>query len=370
MDQLVYILYPSMNLLRSNFRFFFLVLYIALFVTLAAPAMAQESSGIGIAPSTIEDKAEPGQLFTQDLKITNLSDEDQEYFLFPRDIEGVRNGGVPIFADDGLETTGFEMSSWIFLPEDQPFQVAAGQTITVPVRIQVPEDATPGSHFAGLFASIEPPKLRSTGASVGYGVVSVVSLLIAGDTIESVSIREFSTDSKLYGSTDVAFDLRIENKGNVLTRPYGPLEITNMFGKRVDLLTANEKLDGVFPGTIRDFTFPWSSDEVGFGQYTATVGLVYGSDDENRSITAETTFWVLPMDIIGPALIVLLILFGVVYFGVRAYIRSTVKRLSGGRTTRARARRASGPASPVVLVMVVFLAVTTLFLLVLLVLFA
>ena len=355
---------------KSSSLFLFLIVITMAFMP--ALVLAQESSGIGLAPASIEDRVEPGQVFQQDLTLTNLSDTVQEYYVFTRDIEGVRNGGVPIFANEGIETTGFEMSEWIVLPENQPFVVNPGAEVTVPVQIFVPEDASPGSHFAGIFASIEPPEIRSTGASVGYSVVSVASLLIAGDTFESVSIREFSTESRLYGSADVNFNLRIENKGNVLARPFGPLEITNMFGKRVELLTANEDLNGVFPGTVRDFELNWSSDTIGFGQYTAEIGLVYGGGDEKRSIGTETTFWVLPMNIIGPALIVLLVLFLVVYFGVRVYIRNTVRRLSGGRATkvRGRSRRAARPMSPTLLVLVVFMAVSTLFLLILLVLFA
>jgi hypothetical protein len=82
--------------------------------------------------------------------------------------------------------------------------------------------------------------MRTTGAAVGYDVANIVSIRVAGDVSEGAEIRQFSTDQFVYGSTDVNFTLRIENLGNVLVRPSGPLEITNMFGKTVATLVFNE----------------------------------------------------------------------------------------------------------------------------------
>ncbi len=351
---------------------FFCLLVVVGFIFSPAPAFAQDKAGISLSPATIEDAVDPGEQFVKTLKLTNLSSEGQEYYIFTRDIEGVRDGGVPIFANEDAEVTGFEMSSWITLPEDQPLIVGPGETVSFQIKIDVPENATPGSHFAGVFSSIEAPRLRTIGAAVGYDVASVVSLRIRGDAIESATIREFSTDKTIYGSPDVNFQLRLENKGTVLLRPYGPLSITNMFGKRVELLTANESLAGVFPGTVRDFALSWTSEDLAFGKYTAEVGLVYGSEGSSRSLVSETSFWVLPMNILGPALLGILVIFLTVYFGVRLYIRSAVRRLSGQSVSRrARGRRVSNaPTSPMLLFIIIFLGVTALFLLILLILFA
>ena len=330
-------------------------------------AQAQESAGIGLTPSLIEEGADPGQVLEKVITVRNLSSEEQYYYLYTRDIEGVRNGGAPIYAAEGAEKTGYEITEWITLGITE-MTLAPGEEAKVPVTIAVPESATPGSHFGAIFVSKEPPRLRNSGAGVGYQVANIVSIRITGEAIESAQIRSLSTDKLVYGDTNVNFLARVENKGNVLVRPYGPLEIYNMFGSRVVAVDFNENLNGVFPATVRDFNLVWTDENFAFGRYEAVLSLVYGEQGRALStMTASVSFWVLPMQIIKPALIILGGLLLVSYIGIRLYVRSTVSRLSGGRRLVQRGSR--GPSS-FLLVAIVMLGVTAVFLILLLALFA
>ena len=339
------------------------------FATLPFTASAQDSAGVSINPATIEDSADPGQFIETSIDITNLSGTAQEYYVFARDIIGVRDGNAPEFAEEGREQTGFELSTWVTLPEE-PYTLEPGGRVTVPVTIQVPDNASPGSHFGGVFVSIEPPRLRTVGASVGYEVASIISLKISGDAITNAQIREFSTDKIIHGLTDVNFNVRLQNTGNVLVRPHGPLEVYNMFGSRVYEASFNDSLGGVFPGTIRDFKIAWRDENPGFGRYQAVLALVYEDDNGNRTIDATVSFWILPLNIIFPAAIVLAVLLVVSYIGVRIYVRRAVQSASGGRRQLARTRRKSKQVSVLMLVSVVLLTVTALFLILLLLMFA
>jgi len=75
------------------------------------------------------------------------------------------------------------------------------------------------------------------------------------------------------------------------------------------------------------------------------------------------------MNIIGPAILVLVVLLAVVYIFVRLYVRRSVALLSAG-TTRRLVRTRQRNQFPVVLLLVSMLAVTALFLIILLFLFA
>lgn len=142
-----------------------------------------------------------------------------------------------------------------------------------------------------------------------------------------------------------------------------------MFGKRVALLSMNESQAGVFPFTKRVFNITWEDDGVGFGRYEATLSMVYGEQGRQASMSSTVSFWVLPMNIITPALIILAILLLAAYFGVRMYVRRTIATMSGGRRL-VRRRPRSGGTSTLLLVAIVMLGVTALFLIVLLALFA
>ena len=350
------------------FRATFLVLF---FIWLLPNAvLAQSSAGVSINRATIEAPADPGDVMQESFEVTNLSDTEQTYYIFARDIVGVRDGNAPEFAREGQEKTGFELSEWIDLP-GEPLVVPPGGKETVSFTINVPDNATPGSHFGGVFVSVEPPKFREIGASVGYDVASIVSIKISGDAIISAQIREFSTEKIIHGSTAVQFNVRVQNTGNVLVRPVGPLEVFNMFGRRVHQETFNETSGGVFPGTIRDFKENWSDENPGFGRYQAVLSLVYEADGGNRTIDSTVSFWILPMKIIGPALLVLVVLLLISYFAVRLYVRRALNQASGGRGRQlVRRQRKSRQISMLMLVSIVLLTVTALFLILLLILFA
>lgn len=342
----------------------FFVLALCLYVPQLA--FAQSGAGIGLAPATIEEPAEPGSVKQYSITVSNLSEDTKTIFLFKRDIVDVRNGGVPVFANENAEITGFELSEWVELNETE-IEIEGGGSRQVSFTLRVPEDATPGSHFGGIFASVEPPRLRASGAGVGYEVANILSIRVAGEAVENAQLRSFSTDNYIYGEVDVEFAATIRNQGNVLVRPIGPLEVFNMFGKRVALLNFNEREGGVFPGRDREFVLSWKDEDPGFGRYQAVLSLSYGSDGSKKTIYNTISFWVLPMDIIAPALAVLSVLLLGTYFGVRAYVRRTIAMQGTRRIIRPRVRRGG---SLFTTIFVVMLMVTVLFLIVLLLLFA
>jgi hypothetical protein len=337
---------------------------------------AQENSaGIGITPAVIDpaEQFKPGQVAQFSVKVSNLSSVDQVYYLSKRDIIGVQDGGVPIFAEEQSEKTGFEMTDWITLNMSE-VAISAGQEVDVPFLITIPETVSPGDHFGSVVISVEPPELRSSGASIGYEVANIISIRIAGDVLEQARIREFSTSKYLYGSTNVEFLARIENEGNTLVKPTGPLEVKNMFGKRVALLTFNESQAGIFPKTassngLREYTVLWEDQSPGFGRYEALLSVVYGETGSMNTISSTVTFWILPMNIVLPAVIGLAVLFLVIFVAVKLYVRRSMALATSGSTRRlVRSRQQN--RFPTLLVIISMLALSGLFFIILLLLFA
>ncbi len=343
-----------------------------LFSALSVPyfSFAQSNAaGIGISPAIIEEPGNPGQVLDKVVNVRNLSGASQTYYLFTRDIVGVQGNGTPIFADENAEITGYEMSEWIELATTE-VTLEAGQESPVGVKISVPEFATPGSHFAGIFVSMDPPEMRSVGAAVAYQVANIVTIRVAGDAIEKAEIREFSTGNYIYGEPTVDFTARVENQGSTLVRPVGPLEVYNMFGTRVANVLFNDSQAAVFPGSTRTFTIDWEGEGPGFGRYEAVLSLIYGEQGRQSTISSTVTFWILPAQIILPALAVLAVLLLASYIGARIYVRRKLQDAEMGGARRIMRRRRNGGMSATLLVLVVMLSVTALFLLVLLALFA
>ncbi|HEX4799004.1 MAG TPA: hypothetical protein VFV22_00505 [Candidatus Paceibacterota bacterium] len=348
-------------------------LFVATFILLAfvnviSTARAQEGSGITIIPASIEKPADPGTTLNETLKVTNESQEEREYYIYKRDIKGVEEGGVPVFAEEGAEKTGYEMSEWIALPSDK-IKIGAQQSVEIPVVLNIPQEATPGSHFAGVFVSLEPPRLREMGAGVGYEIASVFSIRISGDIDDSARIRSLSTDKLVYSSKKVEFVARVENQGNILIRPRGPLTITSMFGKK-EVVTVNDNLAGVFPKSARDLKFTWESEGTGFGKYEAVLALVYDGEDGQRTIDATHTFWVFPTKILLSVLGGFLLIFMLGYALTKYYIRQAVMRASGGKRVVSQRYRKQVGVSRFAFVFVSVMTVIVIFLIIMLILIA
>lgn len=320
-------------------------LFLASLVVSAQTVHAQASS-LQISPAIIEDRAEPGQVFNFSVRVTNQTDSEATYYLLARDILGTNENGAPIFAEEDTATQ-YELSSWIALPQDF-VTLKAGESKTVPFTVTVPRDATPGAHFGGVFFEQRAVQVTETGAGVASRVGPIINLRIAGDVTEDMRLREFSTAKFIYQAPPVDFTINAENLGNVLLRPHGGIEISDMFGKKVGTIEVNPSAGAVFPGGIRTYEVQWATDGFVFGRYEALASMVYG-EDGRKTVTRSASFWVLPLKplliVIGVALAVLLGL----YIMMRVYIQRKLRAMGVTDATGA-ARRYQNPVSRVTFV--------------------
>ncbi|MFZ2555692.1 MAG: DUF916 domain-containing protein [Minisyncoccia bacterium] len=331
--------------------FFLKTLVLGLFIVtpvLGLGTASAQTEGIQIRPAIIEDKVDPGQIYRFTIKVTNIADNERTFNLLARDITGLDDRGVPIFSEEGVATT-YELSSWVKLPQDS-ILLKAGQSADIPFSILVPTDATPGAHFGGVFFEVRPDQLQTTGAAVGSRVGTIINLRIAGDVTEEMRLREFSTEEFIYDAPPVTFSARVDNLGNVLLRPHGLVEITDMFGKKVGNIEVNKSAAAVFPGGDREYKVVWEQDGLVFGRYQALLSFVYG-EDGRKTIVRATSFWVLPLK---PTLITLGLIFGLIlalYLTVKLYINRKLRSMGvSGKDTQLYAKRYHKPISRVTFV--------------------
>ncbi len=353
----------------SVFRNFTLSLF-ALPVFLFLPSVVHaQSAGAQILPALFEETVNPGDAFERKMTVRNVSTSDQVYYLLKKDITGVRDDNSPMFANEHDTPTGYELSSWVSLSEE-PITLAPGGSAVIPIKVSVPTNASPGSHFGGVFVSVQAPRMRQTGASVGYEVGTILSIRIRGDVVENARVRSFSTDRLIYSKPLVNFVTRVENSGNVLIRPRGILEVFNMFGKRVTLLNVNENRGAVFPGTTRSYETIWDDKDFAFGRYQGIVSLIYGEQGHETTVSGTVSFWVLPINIILPVIGLLAFFVLATYFSVRWHIRRTLSTYQvAGKRSAVYKRRDTG-MTRLTMITIALLAVIAVFLVAMLVIFA
>jgi hypothetical protein len=294
-------------------------------------AFAQSTTGLTIKPAVIEDNVKLGDAYHFSLSITNIASTDKTFYLSTQDIKGLNDNGNPIFAQPG-EATGYELSSWIQLPSGS-LSIAAGQTATIQLSAQVPSGAAPGAHFGAIFITDKASRPGSNGSGVGFTVGTIISLTIPGNAHEDAKLQEFSTGKVVYGSSKVDFNTKVENLGNVLVRPHGVIDISDMFGRKVATIAVNDSAAPVFPASERVYLTNWQSDSFVFGRYEAVGSFSYG-DTEKKTISGITSFWILPLK---PILIFLGTILGLIllmYISVKMYITKKLRDMGaapGGR---------------------------------------
>lgn len=322
--------------------FVFTILLVSSFLVFRMKAVAQDSVSIKMQPAIIEDLADPGTVFRTTIAVTNLSDSEKLFYLIARDITALSETGTPIFAATGEETP-YSLSSWIRFGIPS-VTLASGEMREIPVSVFVPRDAEPGGHFAGLFVSLKPPKLTATGTGVGYEVATIISLQVAGDITEDARIREFSTGKLIYTKAEVDFNTVVQNMGNVLVRARGPLEITDIFGKKVATLVVNDQGAVVLPDSNREFKSVWTGEGLSIGRYQAVLGLVYGNNGR-KTITATTSFWVLPLNFMLVTLVGIIGFIVIFFTATHLYIRRKLVQMDKAGSGRERAAYAQGHSS-------------------------
>lgn len=311
---------------------FFLFL---LFFCFTGAVFAQEGYGIKISPVRIDEVVEPGQVLKMKLKVTNEGDQGRELFAYLKDFKAEGETGKPLLIAPGSEE-GYYLASWIDITAE-PVKFGPDEEKEIEFLINVPPEAGPGGYYGAVYFGNQPASVQIKSEDKGAGMAiaqqagALILLQVKGDVDERALIREFNTDKKLYGIPfDVDFIIRIENQGNVHVKPYGAVSITNMFGKKVGVVRVNEKQGNILPKSIRRFEEKWQG-KMGFGRYTASIGLTYGTPPDlggkgKQTLYTAQTFWIIPWRLIVPTLLVFLIIVLIIALFLKFYKNKAIRK--------------------------------------------
>src|SRR5207302_414507 len=84
----------------------------------------------------------------------------------------------------------------------------------------------------------------------------------------------------------------------------------------------------ILPNSTRKFEEPLDKSVIGnkklFGRYHATLSVTYGKD--HKKLTSNLTFWVITYRVVAIIIVLLIIGFVLLRFGIRRYNRYIVSR--------------------------------------------
>ena len=299
----------------------------------------------------LELNADPGTVVRTDLKITNEERESRTFYLRSENFNSQDETGNPSF---NLRREG--LAAWIKSP--QSITLGPGETINLPIEIEIPYDATPGGHFAAIFFLTEPPNLFDNSGAVGFSAKlgTLILLRVNGDFVQDANILEFGTTNKqkFFTHLPVQFYYRFQNTGEDHLKPIGDIAVSNLIGQTTKILVANTVDGSVLPKSVRKFTSVWNehngnlkqepvidvpkSDPLSywdavnyqarhftFGRYKAEIELAFGTV-ALKSDSAEFVFYVIPWQLLSVAIPTLIILLIILRWIIKAYNRAIIRR--------------------------------------------
>lgn len=254
-------------------------------------------TGLEVSPPSQEVTVDPGGTTTIKAKLTNKSNETLPI--------AVRIEDFTAKGDEGqIELTAnseYSVVSWTNLSTTN-FTLSPGEAREVTATITAPSDAA-GGRFGSFVFAVKPETPEPGSAAISQQIASLFLVKVAGPVDEKIELKSFSAPVfSEFGP--ITFDLAFTNTGNIHTKPYGLINVTDVFGRKVaDIVVPG---NNIFPQADRVIKAQLDQQFL-IGPYKATALMYYGAENEN--LTAQTTFFVFPVRIAGVILAVLVVLF-------------------------------------------------------------
>lgn len=289
--------------------------------TLAIPVSAQsisyerlpDDTVVGdfvVGPGKVELELNPGESQTVEVLLTNRIGDERTFSVSVEDFTGSRNLEQAVVLL-GNERGPYSLRDYISFPQEK-ITLKHAERARIPVTVSVPVDAEPGGLYgSALFEVTTKPAEKNTesGAAGGAAIVSRIGVLffvrVPGDVVQDGGLTEFGLkgDKTVLTETPITFNVLFENNGSVYLNPYGLITIKNALGETIGEREVEPWF--VLPDSLRLRELEWNRPFL-LGRYTAQVEINRGYD--NIIDEAEVAFWVVPLRIVVPALIIIIIL--------------------------------------------------------------
>jgi len=292
-------------------------------------AVTNTANTLKVSPVRSDIQILPGETKTVQTTVTNLTGATITVRPIENDFTASDERGTPALildADEYAPTHSLKR----FMTPLQDVTIPAGQARNVNVIITVPASAQAGGYYGAIrFAPTSPDGGGQVNLSAS--VASLILLTVPGDVVEKLNLTDFDVQQKGSSSpyfrttNDIAATLRFENKGNLQIGPFGKISVKK--GDKViysyDFNTTDPR-DVILPDTARRWDIPLDKLE-GFGKYTVIASLAYGQ--ENQTVEAVKSFWIVPTAYIIGAAVVLVILVGGTFLTINI-VRRRNKRIA------------------------------------------
>lgn len=231
---------------------------------------AEQGESITASPAQQRFSVNPGGSVNGSIKILNQGTTGYEFTLSTEDFSISSEDYDKSFK---LPTNALDAARW-FQVGRTTYRLDPGQNVDVPFTLRVPQNATPGGHYAAVFAATKLPE--GTSSIVTQKRVGVLTYItVNGDiknagSIESWDAAFWQTQAPLKSA------IRIKNDGNNHFDAKTRVVVTDIFGNTKSI---SEATNIVLPGTIRRIPVSWDgAPAFGLFKVSGTVEYLEASE--------------------------------------------------------------------------------------------
>jgi len=300
----------------KKFKILIFTIFLFISVIVIKDVYAQDyTKGLVAAPPYLSENVGEGVKLTEDIRVSNHRDTDENLIVESREVSIDENGNFYLPA--GFEndyTSTFEKNGWLtFTPKE--FFLRSGESQMVHVEVQIPSGLPTQGYYLDIAISTKPSESKDLKVGLTPEIVIPIAInyIGKGGEIRELEIVSFKTDKVFYEYLPVNFITHITNKGNVHLIPVGQIFVSRdkQFQDNIASIQFNESNQRIFYNAGRIFENKW---EEGFlvkeegklqinwqklglfriGKYYAQLNLAWDGETGKKFVTAETSFWVFP----------------------------------------------------------------------------
>ena len=226
-------------------------------------------------------QVDPGTSVDDAVTVYNLGNTQLTFRVYAADGTTTDDGSFTVAPGD-VEPVG--AGSWVTLAQEL-VTIPAGQQVTIPLTVEVPANATPGDHAAGIVATVYEDRVSDPNqpVDVEFRTGTRMYLRVNGAARASLSITSLAAEydagaSPFDGSVDVTF--RVRNAGTLRLAGTATVKVRGLLGigeRTVELPPLEELLPG--------------------GDYTVTARI----DDMPAALLLDTEVVLVPDAVDGAA---------------------------------------------------------------------
>jgi hypothetical protein len=300
-------------------------------ISFSAQVFSQQptGSGLSISPTRTELRIDAGGTDVVKINLRNVTNGNIIAKAFINDFESDNETGEPriIIEENSQNPTSIKP----FLKGVTDVELAAGESKSFDIPVEIPGDAAPGAYFGIVRYAAIPVGSEPTPGQVSLtaSVSTIVLIEVPGDIRQQIQVREALVYRKgiagtFFTSKPEETGVRVINQGNGFVKPFGTVTVDNPLGKQVQQYELNnsDPRANVLPNSGRVFRSGIEGISTP-GRYVLTAHVSFGNGGE--TLTVRKAFWYLPWWFIL-LIVIFVIIVGLGVFWVQKRIRGGSKR--------------------------------------------